>query len=68
MTSANGQSLRAEPVPEEVQEFAVFAMPVAAALTPEEAVRSATNLALWRGYLPEDCVAAMIGMGWHLTA
>jgi hypothetical protein len=27
--------------------------------------RAAANIALWRSYLPEDCVAAMITAGWH---
>jgi hypothetical protein len=25
----------------------------------------AKTIALWRTYLPEDCVATMIKMGWH---
>jgi hypothetical protein len=27
--------------------------------------RAAANIALWRSYLPEDCVTAMITAGWH---
>jgi hypothetical protein len=27
---------------------------------------SAQTVAVWRSYLPEDCVATMIKMGWHL--
>ena len=26
--------------------------------------RSARNIAAWKSYLPADCVAAMIAMGW----
>jgi hypothetical protein len=29
--------------------------------------RAAANVATWRTYLPEDCVAAMINDGWHLS-
>jgi hypothetical protein len=29
------------------------------------ASRAAANVAAWRAYLPEDCVAAMIRDGWH---
>jgi hypothetical protein len=28
-------------------------------------LRAAANIAAWRTYLPEDCVAAMIDGGWH---
>jgi len=26
---------------------------------------AAANIAVWRTYLPDDCVAAMINSGWH---
>jgi hypothetical protein len=29
------------------------------------ASRAAANIAVWRTYLPDDCVAAMIEDGWH---
>jgi hypothetical protein len=29
--------------------------------------RAAANVATWRTYLPEDCVAAMVNDGWHLS-
>jgi hypothetical protein len=29
------------------------------------AFRAAANIAAWRTYLPENCVAAMINDGWH---
>ncbi|MGA2777883.1 MAG: hypothetical protein ABSF94_10000 [Steroidobacteraceae bacterium] len=29
--------------------------------------RAAANIAVWREYLPEDCIRAMISDGWHLT-
>lgn len=37
--------------------------------TPEhfDAARADINIALWKSYLPEDCVTAMIKNGWHLT-
>jgi hypothetical protein len=28
-------------------------------------LRASTNIATWKTYLPEDCVAAMIDDGWH---
>jgi hypothetical protein len=28
-------------------------------------LRASANVATWRTYLPEDCVAAMIDDGWH---
>jgi hypothetical protein len=31
------------------------------------ALRAAARVADWRSYLPEDCVAAMINDGWHLS-
>jgi hypothetical protein len=33
-------------------------------MTGIERRRSARNIRLWRSYLPEDCVAAMVKMGW----
>jgi hypothetical protein len=35
------------------------------ALTSTEIAHFARNIAAWREYLPPDCVAAMIRMGWH---
>jgi len=32
---------------------------------PELSSRAAHNIAVWRQYLPADCVAAMIADGWH---
>ncbi len=32
-----------------------------------DAARGNVNIALWKAYLPEDCVSAMIKNGWHLT-
>jgi hypothetical protein len=32
---------------------------------PQLSTRAAQNIAAWREYLPEDCVAAMIADGWH---
>lgn len=28
-------------------------------------LRASANVAAWKTYLPEDCVAAMIDDGWH---
>jgi|HubBroStandDraft_2_1064218.scaffolds.fasta_scaffold1595989_1 hypothetical protein len=28
-------------------------------------LRASANVATWKTYLPEDCVAAMINDGWH---
>jgi hypothetical protein len=33
--------------------------------TDAAVARAAANIALWRSYLPEDCVAAMIAAGWQ---
>jgi hypothetical protein len=33
----------------------------------DKAARSKKNILLWRSYLPEDCVATMIIMGWDLS-
>jgi hypothetical protein len=41
-------------------ESAVAADPMPAALGDP-----AHTIAVWRSYLPEDCVATMIKMGWH---
>jgi hypothetical protein len=27
--------------------------------------RGAANIAMWRTYLPEDCIMAMVSQGWH---
>ncbi|MGA9026356.1 MAG: hypothetical protein WB440_09900 [Steroidobacteraceae bacterium] len=29
------------------------------------AARAAANVAAWKTYLPEDCVASMVNDGWH---
>ena len=34
---------------------------------PVDVDRADANIELWMTYLPEDCVAAMIKDGWHLT-
>jgi hypothetical protein len=33
-----------------------------------DSARSTANIRLWSSYLPEDCVNAMITMGWDRTA
>jgi hypothetical protein len=33
----------------------------------EETARSEENILQWMSYLPEDCVRAMIAMGWDVT-
>lgn len=49
-------------------------MPISAASKPRAVqihetyeTRSSRNIRAWREFLPEDCVTAMIGMGWDLT-
>jgi hypothetical protein len=41
--------------------------PRAAQIQETYETRSSRNIRSWREFLPEDCVAAMIGMGWDLT-
>jgi hypothetical protein len=52
----------------------IFHMPISAtsksrAVRTQEAyeTRSNRNISSWREFLPEDCVAAMIKMGWDCT-
>jgi len=53
------EAARGVPVPEFLDE----GLPVD--IGPDEVIgRSARNIAAWRSYLPADCVAAMIAMGW----
>jgi hypothetical protein len=33
-------------------------------VTAADLLRSEANLRAWRSYLPEDCVAMMVQMGW----
>jgi hypothetical protein len=33
----------------------------------DDAVRSEENILQWMKYLPEDCIRAMIDMGWDVT-
>jgi hypothetical protein len=33
----------------------------------EEAARSQENVRKWMAYLPEDCIKAMIRMGWDVS-
>jgi hypothetical protein len=52
-------AVRAVPVPESLDEGP------AVDIGPDEVVaRAARNIATWGSYLPADCVAAMIAMGW----
>jgi len=32
-----------------------------------DVVRSENNILQWMSYLPEDCIRAMINMGWDVT-
>ena len=53
------ETARAVPVPESLDEGP------AVDIGPDEVVaRAARNIATWGSYLPADCVAAMIAMGW----
>ena len=33
--------------------------------TPVTTAKIARNIAAWKSYLPDDCIATMIKMGWH---
>jgi hypothetical protein len=33
--------------------------------TPAATANFARNIAAWKLYLPDDCIATMIKMGWH---
>jgi hypothetical protein len=44
-----------------------FFKPGHSATTGIATERAARNVAEWRTYLPEGCVAAMINDGWHWT-
>lgn len=35
--------------------------------TPAEQARAGKNIALWKTYLPDDCIETMIAMGWDLS-
>jgi len=43
------------------------APPVSANLGAAEIALAANNVRRWREYLPEDCVKAMIELGWDVT-
>jgi hypothetical protein len=52
----------------------IFRMPISTTPKPRAAriheayeTRSNRNIGSWREFLPEDCVAAMIKMGWDRT-
>jgi hypothetical protein len=41
---------------------------MSASLSQPEPTRSATNVSIWRSYLPHECVVSMVNMGWdHST-
>jgi hypothetical protein len=41
--------------------------PVGVRANAADVARSEENILQWRSYLPEDCVKAMIAMGWDVT-
>jgi hypothetical protein len=43
------------------------ASPVDAQGSDADVVRSESNILQWMSYLPEDCIKAMIAMGWDVT-
>jgi hypothetical protein len=43
------------------------APPTSPHFEPIDSARAAENIAEWREYLPEDCVNAMVKVGWHST-
>jgi hypothetical protein len=58
-TGSVAETARAAPVPESPDQG------VKSDIAPDKVIgRSERNIAAWRSYLPEDCVAAMIAMGW----
>jgi hypothetical protein len=43
------------------------AAPVEAWANDADIARSEENILRWMSYLPEDCIRAMIDMGWDIT-
>ena len=43
------------------------AVPVDAEAEAAQIARSEENIFRWMAYLPEDCIATMIAMGWDIT-
>jgi hypothetical protein len=41
--------------------------PVEARVNDADIARSEENILQWMSYLPEDCIRAMIDMGWDIT-
>lgn len=39
--------------------------PAASRADQDVEARSAANIRSWREYLPDECIATMINMGWH---
>lgn len=44
-----------------------IASPIDVRVSDADVVRSENNILQWMSYLPEDCIKAMIAMGWDLT-
>jgi hypothetical protein len=43
------------------------ASPTDVQVSDADVVRSENNILQWMSYLPEDCIKAMIAMGWDVT-
>src|SRR3984893_6378043 len=43
------------------------ASPIDVRVGDDDVVRSENNILQWMSYLPEDCIKAMIAMGWDVT-
>ena len=43
------------------------ALPIDVRVSDADVVRSENNILQWMSYLPEDCIRAMIAMGWDVS-
>ena len=48
-------------------ELSDTASPIDARGSDADVLRSENNIFEWMSYLPEDCIKAMIAMGWDVT-
>ena len=50
-----------------LEEPAEAAAPVEVRASEDDTARSEENILRWMSYLPEDCIRAMIDMGWDVS-
>jgi hypothetical protein len=50
-----------------LREPAEAAAPVEVRANEDDVARSEENILRWMSYLPEDCIRAMIDMGWDVS-